>query len=237
LGIETKGGVFTKLIDRNTTVPVRKSETFSTADHNQTSAPIHVLQGERSMANDNKSLGRFNLEGIPPMPAGVPQIEVTYDMDANGILHVTAKEKSTGKEASITIQNTTTLSDDEVERMVTDAKAHADEDRKVKQLAEAKNQLAGLRLSARKAVDEAEGATDDQKKPVEEALTAAQQALDGSDKDAVETATRDLSEKLQAFSQATQTTSEASQPAADDTATDPSDMDEEVIDADFKPAG
>src|SRR5690606_2194482 len=149
------------------------SETFSTADHNQTSAPIHVLQGERSMANDNKSLGRFNLEGIPPMPAGVPQIEVTYDMDANGILHVTAKEKSTGKEASITIQNTTTLSDDEVERMVTDAKAHADEDRKVKELAEAKNQLDGLRLSARKAVDEAEGATDDQKKPVEEALTAA----------------------------------------------------------------
>ncbi|HET8986173.1 MAG TPA: molecular chaperone DnaK, partial [Trueperaceae bacterium] len=179
LGIETKGGVFTKLIDRNTTVPVRKSETFSTADHNQTSAPIHVLQGERSMANDNKSLGRFNLEGIPPMPAGVPQIEVTYDMDANGILHVTAKEKSTGKEASITIQNTTTLADDEVERMVADAKAHAEDDRKIRELAESKNQLDGLRLSARKAVDEAEGATDDQKKPVEDALVAAQRALDG----------------------------------------------------------
>ena len=237
LGIETKGGVFTKLIDRNTTVPVRKSETFSTADHNQTSAPIHVLQGERSMANDNKSLGRFNLEGIPPMPAGVPQIEVTYDMDANGILHVTAKEKSTGKEASITIQNTTTLSDDEVERMVADAKSHAEEDRKVKELAEAKNQLDGLRLSARKALDEADGATDDQKKPVEEALTAAQQALDGSDKDAVEAAGRELAEKLQAFSQATQTTPEASQPAGDDAATAPGDMDEEVIDADFKPAG
>src|SRR5690606_31297809 len=158
---------FTKLIDRNTTVPVRKSETFSTADHNQTSAPIHVLQGERSMANDNKSLGRFNLEGIPPMPAGVPQIEVTYDMDANGILHVTAKEKSTGKEASITIQNTTTLSDDEVERMVADAKSHAEEDRKVKELAEAKNQLDGLRLTARKALDDAaEGVTSDQKQPV-----------------------------------------------------------------------
>ena len=240
LGIETKGGVFTKLIDRNTTVPVRKSETFSTADHNQTSAPIHVLQGERSMANDNKSLGRFNLEGIPPMPAGVPQIEVTYDMDANGILHVTAKEKSTGKEASITIQNTTTLADDEVERMVADAKAHAEEDRKFKELAEAKNQLDGLRLSARKAVDEAEGATDDQKKPVEDALAAAQKALDGSDKDAVEAATRDLSEKLQAFSQATQSAGQGGaqgEAPGDDSAAAQDDMDEEVIDADFKPAG
>jgi len=237
LGIETKGGVFTKLIDRNTTVPVRKSETFSTADHNQTSAPIHVLQGERSMATDNKSLGRFNLEGIPPMPAGVPQIEVTYDMDANGILHVTAKEKSTGKEASITIQNTTTLSDDEVERMVADAKAHAEDDRKVKELAEAKNQLDGLRLTGRKTVDEAEGATDDQKKPVEDALTAAQQALDGSDKDAIEAASRDLAEKLQAFSQATQAAAAAGEPTGDDSAAGSGDMDEEVIDADFKPAG
>ncbi len=239
LGIETKGGVFTKLIDRNTTVPVRKSETFSTADHNQTSAPIHVLQGERSMANDNKSLGRFNLEGIPPMPAGMPQIEVTYDMDANGILHVTAKEKSTGKEASITIQNTTTLSDDEVERMVADAKSHAEEDRKVREMAEAKNQLDGLRLTARKAVDDAgEGVTDEQKKPVEDALTAAQAALDGSDKDAVEAATRDLSEKLQAFSQATQSAAQSSEaPADDDGASGTDGMDEEVIDADFKPAG
>src|SRR5690606_26944299 len=121
LGIETKGGVFTVLIPRNTTVPVRKTEVFSTAEHNQTVAPLHVLQGERPMAKDNKSLGRFNLEGIPPMPAGMPQIEVTYDIDANGILHVTAREKSTGKEASITIQNTTTLSEDEVNRMVKEA--------------------------------------------------------------------------------------------------------------------
>src|SRR5690606_18109207 len=148
---------FTKLIDRNTTVPVRKSETFSTADHNQTSAPIHVLQGERDAASENKSLGRFNLEGIPAMPAGVPQIEVTYDMDANGILHVTAKEKSTGKEASITIQNTTTLSEDEVDRMVADAKSHAEDDRKFRETAEAKNQLDGLRLTAQKTIDEAEG--------------------------------------------------------------------------------
>src|SRR5690606_5561626 len=140
----------------------------------------------------------------------MPQIEVTYDMDANGILHVTAKEKSTGKEASITIQNTTTLSDDEVERMVADAKAHADEDRKAREMAEAKTQLDGLRLAARKAIDEAgEDVTDEQKQPVEEALTAAQSALDGNDKDAVEAANRDLAEKLQAFSQATQSAAQS----------------------------
>ncbi|HZJ10525.1 MAG TPA: Hsp70 family protein, partial [Trueperaceae bacterium] len=241
LGIETKGGVFTKLIDRNTTVPVRKSETFSTADHNQTSAPIHVLQGERTMASDNKSLGRFNLEGLPPMPAGVPQIEVTYDMDANGILHVTAKEKSTGKEASITIQNTTTLSDDEVERMVGDAKAHADEDRKVRELAEAKNQLDGLRLQAQKTLDEAEGASDDQKNPVQDAIAAAQQALDtATDKDELEAKSRDLAEKLQAFSQAVGESAAAQGAAAEaeggERPASPDD-DEEVIDADFKPAG
>jgi len=241
LGIETKGGVFTKLIDRNTTVPVRKSETFSTADHNQTSAPIHVLQGERTMASDNKSLGRFNLEGLPPMPAGVPQIEVTYDMDANGILHVTAKEKSTGKEASITIQNTTTLSDDEVERMVGDAKAHADEDRKVRELAEAKNQLDGLRLQAQKTLDEAEGASDDQKNPVQDAIAAAQQALDtATDKDELEAKSRDLAEKLQAFSQAVGESAAAQGAAAEaeggERPASPED-DEEVIDADFKPAG
>ncbi len=239
LGIETKGGVFTKLIDRNTTVPVRKSETFSTADHNQTTAPIHVLQGERSMAADNKSLGRFELSGIPPMPAGVPQIEVTYDMDANGILHVTAKEKSTGKEASITIQNTTTLSEDEVERMVADAQAHAEEDRKVRELAEAKNQLDGLRMQAQKTVDEAEGASDEQKQPVLDAIAAAQQAVEtSSDKDDLEAKSRDLAEKLQAFSQAVGASAQAEQgeqPAAQD-AGDQGD-DEEVIDADFKPAG
>jgi len=237
LGIETKGGVFTKLIDRNTTVPVRKTETFSTADHNQTTAPIHVLQGERPMASDNKSLGRFNLEGIPPMPAGVPQIEVTYDIDANGILHVTAREKSTGKEASITIQNTTTLSEDEVDRMVKEAERHADEDKKVRELAEAKNELDSLRLQAEKAITDAEGATDEQKKPVQDAIAAAKQALDGKPgKDELEKLSRDLAEKLQAFMQA------AGQPAQPDggaQAEQPGQGgdDEEVIDADFKPAG
>ncbi len=236
LGIETKGGVFTKLIDRNTTIPVRKTEVFSTADHNQTTAPIHVLQGERPMAKDNKSLGRFNLEGIPPMPAGVPQIEVTYDIDANGILHVTAREKSTGKEASITIQNTTTLSEDEVDRMIKEAEQHADEDRKLRELAEAKNQLDSLRLQAQKALEDAEGATDEQKKPVQDAVAEAQRLLEGDpSKDDVERHTRDLAEKLQAFMQATakpqdQAAGEAQPQAGQGD-------DEEVIDADFKPAG
>src|SRR5690606_33783734 len=236
LGIETKGGVFTKLIDRNTTIPVRKTEVFSTADHNQTTAPIHVLQGERPMAKDNKSLGRFNLEGIPPMPAGVPQIEVTYDIDANGILHVTAREKSTGKEASITIQNTTTLSEDEVDRMIKEAEQHADEDRKLRELAEAKNQLDSLRLQAQKALEDAEGATDEQKKPVQDAVAEAQRLLEGDpSKDDVERHTRDLAEKLQAFMQATakpqdQAAGEAQPQAGQGD-------DEEVIDADVRRAG
>src|SRR5690606_25362146 len=188
LGVETKGGVFTKLIDRNTTVPVRKSQTFSTAAHNQTGVEVIVLQGERQMAAQNKLLGRFQLDGIPPMPAGMPQVEITYDLDANGLLHVTAKEKSTSKEASITIQNTTTLSDDEVDKMVKDAQAHAEEDRKLRELAEAKNQLDGVRLQAQKALDEAEGATDEQKSELQDAVSAAQIALDSeSDKAKLET--------------------------------------------------
>lgn len=238
LGIETKGGVFTKLIDRNTTVPVRKSETFSTADHNQTTAPIHVLQGERSMASANKSLGRFNLEGIPPMPAGMPQIEVTYDLDANGILHVTAKEKSTGKEASITIQNTTTLSEDEVERMVKDAAANAEADLKAKELAEAKNQLDGLRLTASKTLEEATDATPEQKKPVEDLIAEAQQAL-GSElttKERLESIGRDLSDKLQAFAQVAQQGG-AAQQGAGPSGDDQGPAGDDVIDAEFKPAG
>ncbi len=236
LGIETKGGVFTKLIDRNTTIPVRKTEVFSTAEHNQTTAPIHVLQGERPMARDNKSLGRFNLEGIPPMPAGMPQIEVTYDIDANGILHVTAREKSTGKEASITIQNTTTLGEDEVERMVKEAELHAEEDRKLREMAEAKNQLDGLRLQAQKALDDASGATDDQKKPLQDAIAEAQRLLDGDpSKDEVDQKARELAEKLQAFMQSTaqQPAQQADQGQQQGGQGD----DEEVIDADFKPAG
>ena len=235
LGVETKGGVFTKLIDRNTTVPVRKSETFSTAAHNQTGVEVVVLQGERSMAAQNKLLGRFQLDGIPPMPAGMPQVEITYDLDANGILHVTAKEKSTGKEASITIQNTTTLGEDEVERMVKDAQAHAEEDRNLRELAEAKNQLDGVRLQAQKALDDAEGATDEQKKDLQDAVAAAQTALDsGNDKSELETRTRELAEKLQLFQVSTQPQAAQEEPSAEASSET---ADDDVIDADFKPAG
>ncbi|HET9026037.1 MAG TPA: molecular chaperone DnaK [Trueperaceae bacterium] len=240
LGVETKGGVFTKLIDRNTTVPVRKSEVFSTADNNQTGVEVHVLQGERPMASHNKSLGRFKLDGIPPMPAGMPQIEITYDMDANGILHVTAKEKSTGKAASITIQNTTTLSDDEVERMVKDAAANAEADRVAKELAEAKNQLDGLKLQARKALDEAADATSEQKKPVEDLVGEAQQALDSelTTKDRLESIGRDLAEKLQAFTQSVGQQQGGQDAGHEDGGhQEQQPGDDDVIDAEFKPAG
>jgi molecular chaperone DnaK len=236
LGIETRGGVFTKMIDRNTTVPVRKSDTFSTAEHNQVGVEVHVLQGERSAASQNKSLGRFKLDGIPPMPAGMPQVEITYDIDANGILHVTAKEKSTSKEASITIQNTTTLGDDEVERMVEEAQANADSDRIFLELAEARNQLDSLRLQAQKLLDEAEGAGDELKAPVQAAIGSAQEALadEGADKARLDGASQELAESLQAFQTATAGAAEA--PPEGDPAAEAAE-DDDVIDADFKPAG
>jgi molecular chaperone DnaK len=230
LGVETKGGVFTKLIERNTTVPVRKTETFTTAEHNQTGVEVHVLQGERAMASGNKSLGRFKLEGIPPMPAGMPQIEITYDIDANGILHVTAKEKSTGKAASITIQNTTTLAEDEVERMVKDAQAHAEEDRKAREYAEAKNNLDSLRLQAKKLVDEAAEVDDETKRPVLKAIDEAEAAVNSNAaKERLEELARALSEKVAAFQQAVQ---QRSQPQTEAQAG----AKDDVIDADFKPA-
>ncbi len=243
LGVETKGGVFTTLIDRNTAVPARKTETFTTADMNQTGVEVHVLQGEREMAAHNKSLGRFKLDGIPPMPAGMPQIEITYDIDANGILSVTAREKSTGKEASITIQNTTTLDDSEVDRMVKDAEAHADEDRKARELAEARNQLDSLRQQAMTAMNEAEDASDEQKAPLQEAVDAAATALEGdaASKEDLETATQNLAQAMQTFQQATAAQTSAAEGAAaqadDAAAAAAEEDDEDVIDADFKPAG
>jgi molecular chaperone DnaK len=234
LGVETKGGVFTKLIDRNTTVPVKKSETFTTAENNQTGVEVHVLQGERPMASQNKSLGRFKLDGIPPMMAGMPQVEITYDIDANGVLHVTAKEKSTGKEANITIQNTTTLSEDEVNRMVKDAQDNAETDRQVKEVAEAKNQLDSLRIQARRIVDEATSATDDQKQPVLKAIDEAQAAIDSNaSKERLEELGKNLAEKLNAFQQAT---ANQAQPQGDAANAEQRKQDDDVIDADFKPA-
>ncbi|MDZ7799347.1 MAG: molecular chaperone DnaK [Trueperaceae bacterium] len=242
LGVETKGGVFTQLIERNTTVPVRKTETFTTADANQTGVEVHVLQGERSLAAENKSLGRFKLEGIPPMPAGMPQIEITYDIDANGVLNVSAREKSSGKEASITIQNTTTLSDDEVDQMVKDAEEHADEDRKFRELAEARNQCDSMRAQAQKILDETENATEEQKKPVEEAIEEARKAVDDPnvDKARFDELTQKVATALQTFQQATSESSsgdDGSSGGDDGDASGGQGDDDEVIDADFKPAG
>ena len=234
LGVETKGGVFTKLIDRNTTVPVRKAETFTTAENNQTGVEVHVLQGERAMAGANKSLGRFKLEGFPAMPAGMPQVEITYDIDANGILHVTAKEKSTGKEASITIQNTTTLSEDEVERMVQDAAAHSEEDRQAREYAEAKNTLDSLRAQARKLVEDSSTAPDDVKQPVIQAADDAESAVSSNaPKERLEELQRTLTERMQALQSAAQT----EQPDTGAGQQQPPTEDDDVIDADFKPAG
>ena len=235
LGVETKGGVFTKLVERNTAIPVRKSETFTTAENNQTGVEVHVLQGERSMANDNKSLGRFKLDGIPPMMAGMPQVEISYDIDANGILNVTAKEKSTGKEASITIQNTTTLGEDEVERMVQDAQANAEKDREAREHIEAKNTLDSLRAQAQRVVDEAE-ASDEAKQPVKRTIAEAQSAIDSdAPKSRLEEIGRELAEKLTAFQQANAPQNEQDDGQGGQAA--PPSGDEDVVDADFKPAG
>jgi molecular chaperone DnaK len=154
LGIETLGGVFTKLIDRNTTIPTRKSEIFSTASDNQTSVEVHVLQGERQMARDNRTLGKFHLVGIPPAPRGVPQVEVTFDIDANGIVNVSAKDLGTGREQKITITSSSGLSKDEVDRMMRDAESHSEEDRKIRETIEARNKLDSLVYQTEKSLGE-----------------------------------------------------------------------------------
>ena len=193
LGVETMGGVMTKMIDRNTTIPTRKTEIYSTAADNQTSVEIHVLQGERQMANDNKTLGRFQLTGIPAARRGVPQIEVTFDIDANGIVKVSAKDKGTGKEQQITISGSTALSDDEVDRMVKDAEAHADEDAKRKEEIEARNNCDSLVNATETTLNElGDKVPADSKSTVEAAIAEAKTALEGTDIDAIKAATEKL---------------------------------------------
>ena len=195
LGIETKGGVMTRLIERNTTIPTRKSETFSTAEDGQTSVEIHVLQGEREMAGFNKTLGKFQLVGIPPAPRGVPQVEVTFDIDANGILSVSAKDLGTGNEQKIEVRSGSGLADDEIERMVKDAEAHADDDKRLRELADAKNQAETAIYSVEKSLREHGDKVDEgTKAPIEAAAAELRTALEGDDAEAIRTRTQALHE-------------------------------------------
>lgn len=199
LGIETLGGVATKLIERNTTIPTSKSETFSTAADNQPQVEIHVVQGEREMVADNKSLGRFVLDGIPPAPRGVPQVEVTFNIDANGILNVTAKDKGSGKEQSITIQDSSGLSKEEVEKMAKDAEAHAEEDKKKREAIDARNQLDSSVYQAEKLkTDNKEKISEEDQKTLNDAIEAAKKVVadDKADKDALEAAAKELTDKM-----------------------------------------
>ena len=229
LGIETMGGVMTKLIDKNTTIPTKASQVFSTAEDNQTAVTVHVLQGERDVASGNKSLGRFDLSDIPPAPRGMPQVDVTFDIDANGIMHVSAKDKATGKENKIVIKSSSGLSDEEIQAMITDAETHAEEDRKIRELVDARNQGEGMLNGVRKSLEEMGDKVEaEERDAIEAAATDLEEALKGEDVEAINektntlvTASHNLSQKM--YSQ-TEEGGEGTEGAADDG----------VVDAEFE---
>ncbi len=238
-GIETMGGVATKLIEKNTTIPTSKSQVFSTATDNQTSTEIHIVQGERSMANDNKSLGRFILDGIPPAPRGVPQVEVSFDIDANGILNVKAKDKSTGKENSIRIEASSALSDEDIEKMKKDAEMHEEEDKKKKEIIDAKNIAEQIVYTAEKALKDAgDKVGDDIKTGVNAKIDALKKVKDGDSLDEIKKATEELSQEMQKIGSAMASDAEQTQNNADQTqnngSTEPRSEGGNVRDADFE---
>ncbi len=242
LGIETLGGVMTKLIERNTTIPTKKSQIFSTAADNQTAVSIHVLQGERGMAQDSRTLGKFDLIGIPPAPRGIPQIEVSFDIDANGIVHVSAKDKATGKEQSIRIESSSGVSKEEIEKMKQDAKEHESEDKKKKELIENRNQLDTLVYATEKALkDYGDKVSEDEKKKIDEALVKAKKALGSENVDEikqaqeeVQKASHKLSEEMYKQAQEQQQAAGGQEKAGEAGAGGEKKSDEDVVDADYK---
>jgi len=230
LGIETLGGVMTKLIEKNTTIPTNQSQVFSTAADNQSAVTVHVLQGEREVATANKSLGQFNLEGIAPAPKGQPQIEVTLDLDSDGILHVSAKDKNTGKEQSITIKSSSGLSDEEVEKMIKDAETHAEEDKKFQELITTRNMADSLVHSTKQTLEELKDEiSDEEKTTIESAVNELEESIKGDDKDDIDAKVQNLSEKAQVLAQKAQEKASAENPEADN-----GKADEDVVDADFE---
>ncbi len=235
LGIETMGGVLTKVIDKNTTIPTKQSQTFSTAEDNQSAVTIHILQGERKRAADNKSLGQFNLEGIRPAARGIPQIEVTFDMDADGILHVSAKDKDTQKEQKITIKSSSGLSDEEIEKMVNDAEANAEADKKFEELVKARNQADAMVHATCKQVEEAGDAlASDEKEKIEAAVKELESAAKGEDKDAIEAKTTALAEASQKLMEIAQQKAQAEQAGGAEQSQGKNKQDDDIVDAEFE---
>ena len=236
LGIETLGGVMTKLIDKNTTIPTKAQQVFSTAENSQTAVTVNVLQGERERARDNKLLGRFDLADIPPAPRGMPQIEVTFDIDANGILNVSAKDKATQREQSIVIRASSGLSEEEIERMIKDAEAHAEDDRKFRELVDIRNQADALIHAAEKSLaDLGDEVSEDERKSVEEAIESLKQAVQGDDKEAIEAGTKTLAEHSGKLAERVYQKAQAGEAraAGDEGAA----VDDDVVDAEFEEVG